>query len=347
MINWRVLRILRRFITSFRFRLQPLGKWYQKKVVGPVRGKYGFLSRRLEYPLGIFTPSRQKEVFVSRPSALGDVLLCTPALREFKKKHPDIKINFYTNYEVLVRGLPYIDAVYPYDQRPWDGIEFRYEDSIPTSRHIAKIFGDQLNIDVTDTSPDCAISQNEIQMTLARYSRIPRPWFVVSRSAGPWTPNKEWSSDYWDKLIPKLTGLGSVFELGSTANGASYSSVNYVNLTGETSLSELISIIACSDLNISIDSGQAHIAAGLRVPSVVIFGGYVPAASFGHEVNINLGSDLDCSPCWLRTPCPIQKKCLVDITPEIVLAAVRKLCDQKQVRSQKMEWSLNYAPTSV
>src|SRR5262249_8824214 len=48
---------------------------------------------------------------IARFGGIGDVLMCTPGLRELKRKNPKVYIRFYTNHTALVRGLPYIDEV--------------------------------------------------------------------------------------------------------------------------------------------------------------------------------------------------------------------------------------------
>lgn len=342
-----VKTLLKRLFVSVRFRLQPFIKQYKKSVVGPVRSKHGSISRQLEYPLGLFSPNRKKEIFISRPSALGDVLMCTPALREFKKQNPDIKIHFFTNYEQLVRGLPYIDEVHSYDKRPWDGIEFKYEDSIPPMRHITEIFADQLNIEVTDVLPDCILPKREMEIISSRFYTLPRPWFVINRTAGPWTPNKDWDNNYWDRLISCLLNLGSVFELGMGSVSRALPRPNYINLVGKTSLSEMIALIASADVNMGPVSGPIHIAAAVKVPSVVIYGGYELASCSEYPLNINLTTPLDCSPCWLRSPCPIGKQCLSAIGPEQVLESVEKILNQKQLITQPNSKVLRHAQISV
>lgn len=317
-------KFIKRLSVSIRFRLQPAKKWYMQKIVGPLRRTNGPLSRQLEYPFGLFSPQHKKEIFVTRHEGLGDVLMSTSALREFKKQNPFVRINFFTNYEKLVRGLPYIDAVYPYDQRPWDSLVLRYEESLPPVRHIAKIFGDQLNVEVTDVTPDCVFPSNEMETIKLKYGLYRRPWLVVNRKAGYWTPNKDWSDESWDTLIPNLLRLGTVFEIGMGKFGGDFKEPHYLNLIGKTTQAEMIALIASADLQIGPISGPVHIAAAARVRSVVIYGGYESISCSSYEQNINLGHSLDCSPCWLTTPCPINKKCLAEISPERVLIAVEK-----------------------
>ena len=53
-----------------------------------------------------------------------------------------------------------------------------------------------------------------------------------------------------------------------------------MDLSGRLSVGELVALVACSRLLLSNDSATAHIAAGLGVPVVAVFGPTVPAQGF-------------------------------------------------------------------
>ena len=66
----------------------------------------------------LLAPYRKAEIHVVRESALGDVLMATPALRRVKELNPKCRVTFYTHFANLVRGLPFIDEVLPVDAVP-------------------------------------------------------------------------------------------------------------------------------------------------------------------------------------------------------------------------------------
>jgi ADP-heptose:LPS heptosyltransferase len=100
---------------------------------------------------------------------------------------------------------------------------------------------------------------------------------------------------------------------------------SHLDLRGRTTLPELIAAIAAADLLIAPETGSMHIAAAVGTPAVVIYGGYIDPVATGYPGHINLYSPVECAPCWLRTPCPYAKKCLHQITPDQVEAAVDRL----------------------
>jgi len=99
-----------------------------------------------------------------------------------------------------------------------------------------------------------------------------------------------------------------------------------VNLAGQTNLAETAAVLAKSALLLSGDSGVLHIAVGLNVPTVSLFGPgralkWAPTGE--HHIVINKG--LDCSPCTTfgTTPaCPNDARCMRDITVDEVFNAV-------------------------
>lgn len=102
-----------------------------------------------------------------------------------------------------------------------------------------------------------------------------------------------------------------------------------LNLAGKTTLPETAAVIARSRLVICGDSGVLHIAAGLGVPTVSLFGpsSEVKWAPRGDN-HVVLNRHLPCSPCsrfGTIPPCSINVRCMKEITPDEVLEAARRL----------------------
>jgi hypothetical protein len=49
-------------------------------------------------------------------------IMCTPALRELKRRNPACRVTFYTDFPSVVDGLPFIDQVRPTAERPVNAI---------------------------------------------------------------------------------------------------------------------------------------------------------------------------------------------------------------------------------
>ena len=293
-----------------------------------VLGRSGALARFARYPIPFSAPWRSKILHVHRNQGLGDVLLCTPALREVKRLNPDCSIRFYTNLDVVVRGLPYIDRILPYAERPPGSIDIGYEDATPPQSHFARIMGDMLGVRVTDVRPDCIVRGQEVEAFRMSWAHLPRPHVVILRRAGPHTPNKDWPDYSWIALAGRLAQFGSVIEIGGAGAALpELPSRNYLDLRGRTSLEEMVAALAAADLYVGPDSGPMHVAAAVATPSVVIYGGYNVPENTLYPGNVALAMSPPCSPCWLRTPCPYERRCLSGISPASVEEAVRKRWD--------------------
>jgi len=101
------------------------------------------------------------------------------------------------------------------------------------------------------------------------------------------------------------------------------------NGAGRTSLRQALQILSASRLLVSNDSGLMHVAAGMDLPVVAIFGATDPARTSpsGKHVRL-LYQPADCSPC-LQRECKIEgHPCMANIAPESVLDACLSLLGQ-------------------
>lgn len=99
------------------------------------------------------------------------------------------------------------------------------------------------------------------------------------------------------------------------------------NLAGKTSLRELMALLKICRVLLTNDTGPMHVAAALGTPVVVPFGSTSPELTGpglpGAAPNHLLQAGAPCSPCFLRE-CPIDFRCMHDISVEHVVAAVAR-----------------------
>lgn len=99
-----------------------------------------------------------------------------------------------------------------------------------------------------------------------------------------------------------------------------------IDLTGQTSLPELMGVIARADGVVANDSGAMHLGAALGRPVVAIFGptderATRPVGPTG-QTDV-LTANVFCRPCHLRD-CPIDHRCMKRVTADMVFAAVSR-----------------------
>ena len=102
---------------------------------------------------------------------------------------------------------------------------------------------------------------------------------------------------------------------------------NYKNLTGNTTITELINKISSIDLFITGDSGPMHIAATFQIPTVAIFGPTKDkeTSQWMNKKSIIVKKNLNCQPCMKRT-CPLQHHNCMNLVKAIdVLKAVNSI----------------------
>jgi heptosyltransferase II len=82
--------------------------------------------------------------------------------------------------------------------------------------------------------------------------------------------------------------------------------LNYTNLSGKTSISELVEHISTLDLFITGDSGPMHIAASFEIPTIAIFGPTrdEETSQWKNKKSEIVKKNLPCQPCMQRK-CPL------------------------------------------
>jgi heptosyltransferase II len=185
--------------------------------------------------------------------------------------------------------------------------------------------------------PRLQLQDATIEGALAKH-RLQSGSYVVFAPGAEYGPAKRWPPIHYAELAKALArpvlllGSGKEAALCEEIAGAAGGG-QCINLAGRTSLLEAFALIAAAGHVVSNDSGLMHVAAAFGVPQVALFGSSSPL----HTPPLNeraqvvwLKSDpayqppLDCSPCFQRE-CPLgHQRCLVDITPQRVLALVQR-----------------------
>ena len=97
------------------------------------------------------------------------------------------------------------------------------------------------------------------------------------------------------------------------------------DLTGKTSLAELIERIQTLRVLLTNDTGTMHLADSLGVPLVAVFGSTEPRLTGPRSpTSTVLRHQVECSPCFLRE-CPLDFRCMHAVEPEEAARAVLAL----------------------
>ena len=143
-------------------------------------------------------------------------------------------------------------------------------------------------------------------------------------------PSKRWPARYFGELAQGIAAKGcAVWLIGSrndrdaSAEIEQHSGGVCRNLCGETTLADAIDLLASTSFVVSNDSGLMHVAAAVGRPLIALYGstspGFTPPLSPDARI---LKLDLPCSPCFKRE-CPLGHfNCMMQLTPDRVLAAI-------------------------
>lgn len=191
---------------------------------------------------------------------------------------------------------------------------------------------------VDPARPDCSLAPRPETVAAGRLrleaEGIASTETVVSVNPGATNSRaKQWLPERFAAAADRIaesTGariaiLGSASESGTAASvmAALERPERAINLTGKTSLRELIGVLASSLALVSNDTGPAHLAAALGLPTVTVFG---PTEAFATRPlgkrAVVVDHPVDCSPCMLRD-CPIDHRCMTGVTVDSVVTAAR------------------------
>jgi len=124
--------------------------------------------------------------------------------------------------------------------------------------------------------------------------------------------------------------------------------VKPIQLSGRTTMRELMAVIKRCDLFLTNDTGPMHLAASFGVPVVALFG---PTDSrttspFGSGHTI-VRHPVECAPCLLRE-CPIDHRCMTRISvDEVYGAAVKQLVVKFESRKSKNPDLKTFQPSDL
>jgi heptosyltransferase-2 len=144
---------------------------------------------------------------------------------------------------------------------------------------------------------------------------------------------KRWPVTHWQALAERLRAAGfRVVALGGPEDRGAARQLGppVESAAGEFTLQETGACLARARVLVSGDTGVMHMATGVGTPVVALFGPTVEAFGFFpyRARTAVLQQDLACRPCSASgtARCPLgHHRCLVDLLPDAVAAAVERL----------------------
>ena len=206
----------------------------------------------------------------------------------------------------------------------------------PMVAFYSALAGDASDSASADERPRLQLS-DETLVAATDAAGLRRAAYWVFAPGAEYGPAKCWPATHYAELARSLHAehglpvllLGSAKELALCESIAALAPGACRIMAGKTSLHDAMALIAASRGVVSNDSGLMHVAAAFGVPQVAVFGSTSPEHTpplnpqakvvwLKHEIG------LECSPCFDRTCRFGHTRCLVEVTPQRVEAALRQ-----------------------
>ncbi|MGA8164565.1 MAG: lipopolysaccharide heptosyltransferase II [Waddliaceae bacterium] len=203
-----------------------------------------------------------------------------------------------------------------------------------------------LGIPVSDTPPWLYLAEREKEDAvelLSRYNIAYGRHTIIGINPGAaFGSAKCWPPDRFEKLTRRLLNDKNTYILyfGDQAGAPLVNDIcknmpdRVVNLSGKTSLRELMTLIQCCSVFLTNDSGPMHIAAALHIPLLALFGSTneVKTGPFpkGHVIH----KHVECSPCYRRI-CPIDFRCMKKIDVDEVYQKLMSILGEASSLNKK------------
>lgn len=150
-------------------------------------------------------------------------------------------------------------------------------------------------------------------------------------SAKRWLPERfalvaDTLSKRYDAHIVVTGGPG---EMAISRDIAAAMQCHPINMVGQTSVRQMMALLAHSRLLVTNDSGPMHVASAFAIPIVAVFGPTDHTTTCPASNNVKIvRKQTDCAPCMLRQ-CPTDHRCMTAITAADVISAACELLDDE------------------
>jgi len=209
---------------------------------------------------------------------------------------------------------------------PWPGTGNEIERCLELTNHLRLATrGTELEFPIREAD------EGEFALLAAKFT-LPEAGYVCVHP-GSRLPSRRWVPERFAQIADRLASTGyRVVLTGSADDRAATGEVSRtlrseaIDLTGETSLGALGALLSRARLLVCNDTGVSHVAAALRVPSVVICSGAdaVRWAPLDRSLHHVLFHPIACRPCGHEI-CPVGHPCATAVDVESVWREIERM----------------------
>lgn len=278
-----------------------------------------------------------RKVLITYEATVGDQLCLTPAIAEYRRRHPHDYLAVKVTHPDIYINNPYVDEIIWAESQSHFDVVHHIE--LPIVKHyrvmtLQDASACQLGLELSDDQmrPQFFFSEEERKTWQTRFRR-PLGFVVAFAPYSGW-PSREWPISRWRIVADWLEKECGATLLYLGKGDRPYPWIGQ-NFGGQVDLREAALLLEQCDLLLSVDNGITHLAAAVGTPTIALFGP-VPAQYRLSAPWIMPVQATECIGCWFEsesnTPpriCPKgHHKCMTDITPGEVIVACNQVLEE-------------------
>jgi len=274
---------------------------------------------------GIIKPATSEEIQIKKPiifknrQAIGDILMFTAGVRDFKIAFPDWPISVQSTAMHIWDNNPYIDRSLNSNNAEIVeiGPSALTNASNRDDRHFANAFRvsiqEKLGVEYSQgpIKPDIWMTKEEVKTPIVE----PPYWIIVAGEKGDWTA-KTYPFERWEEIIANFPGVKFVQIGAKEHKHPKLVGDNVINMIGKTQdrntgIRDLFRLFYFAEGSMGLVSFQMHLAAAFGMPCLVIAGAREPARFTRYPGHQYLCTD-GCLPCAANKACwhcDLEKTC--------------------------------------
>ncbi len=295
--------------------LYPFHRTYPKKLISKFRW---WRNDRLSHSIQKLNSKGKWLTVVNRLGARGDTLITANVIRCIKNKYSNLKINCITPYPELIENDPEIDSLnqpetfYSFDSSYFELIVRNEQNENVVEHNLLR-----LGIKEYEYKSSFYLLPRESDWARRQISELSKP--LIAFSTRSKEEVKNWHVDNWTKAINELSKTFSIIHLGDNQEPM-FRGVH--RFAGKCTMRESAALLSHCSIFVGPDSLLMHMANGLDIKSIIIFGNARPVNCLGYSENINLiGNDAK-NGSWIHHS-PIDKemhRSFIDIEADVVVS---------------------------
>ena len=274
--------------------LYPFHETYPKKILSKFRW---FRNKSLGKRLKKLNETRCWLTVINRLGARGDTLITANVIRCIKNKYGNLRVNCITPHSELIENDPNIDSInnpetfYSFDSSYFELI-VRNEKKENVVEHNLK----RLHIKEFVYKSSFHLLASEINWAKSKLSELQKPLIAISTRSND--EIKNWSIEKWNSVIKEIKNDFTIIHLGDDKEPTFEHVIRYA---GKCSMRNSAALLSQSKIFVGPDSLLMHVANGLDIKSVIIFGNARPVNCLGYSENINLAGSNSENCSWTHT----------------------------------------------